>query len=56
MRFWLFVLLVVLGALVYFRSGRRWGSNARGNLIALLVFVAMLASMVALLVFALRLF
>ncbi len=56
MKLWLAAALVVLGALVWFRTARRWGSAARGNLLALLVFVAMLGGMFALILLAARLF
>ncbi len=56
MKIWLLVVLGVLGLLVWFRSARRWGSEARGNLVALFMFVAMLAGMLALIWLAARLF
>ncbi len=56
MKFWLFSALVVLGALVWFRTGRRWGSQARGNLVALVMFLAMIGGMIALIWLVARLF
>ncbi len=56
MKFWLFCALVVVGILVWFRTGKRWGSETRGNLVALLMFVAMLGGMFALIWLAARLF
>ncbi len=56
MKLWLFGALVVLGALVWFRSARRWGSEARGNLVALFMFLAMLGGMFMLIWLAARLF
>ncbi len=56
MKLWLVAALVVVGALVWFRTARRWGSEARGNLLALLVFIAMLGGMFALVLLAARLF
>ncbi len=56
MKTWGLLFLLVLGALVWFRSGRRWGSQARGNMIALLLFLVMLGGMLAMLLLAARMF
>jgi hypothetical protein len=56
MKTWLFLLALVVGALIWFRTGRRWGDKARGNSIALLVFLLMLGGMLAMVFLALRLF
>ncbi len=56
MKLWLLSALVVIGTLVWFRTGRRWGHAARGNLIALFIFIAMIAGMFALIYLAARLF
>jgi hypothetical protein len=55
MKTWLFFLALVLGALIWFRSGQRWGSERRGNIIALFVFLLMLGGMLALVFLAVRL-
>ncbi len=56
MKLLLFSALVVVGALVWFRTARRWGSQARGNVVALVIFLAMLGGMLALIWLAARLF
>jgi hypothetical protein len=55
-KLWLLIALVVLGVLIWFRSARRWGSEARGNLIALFMFLVMVGGMFALIWLAGRLF
>ncbi len=56
MKLWLLGALVVVCALMWFRTGRRWGGETRGNLIALLVFLAMLGGIFALIWLTARLF
>ena len=56
MKTWLFLLAIVLGALIWFRSGRRWGKEARGNTIAVFVFLIMLGGMLAMVYLAAHLF
>jgi hypothetical protein len=56
MKLWLFLIALVIGALIWFRSGRRWGSQGRGNAISLFVFLLMLGGMVAMLYMAIKLF
>jgi hypothetical protein len=56
MKTWILLLLLVLGALVWFRTSRRWGSEARGNAVALFVFLLMLGGLMAMVFLAARLF
>ncbi len=56
MKTWLFMLLVVTGTLVWFRSGMRWGQSGRGNLVALLVFAVLLLGLTGLVLLAVKLF
>ncbi len=56
MKLWLLALLAVVGAMVWFRSGRRWSEARTSNLVSLLIFLVMLGGMVGLLLLVLRLF
>lgn len=56
MKTWIFLIAVVSAALIWFRSGRRWGNERRGNAIALFVFLLMLGGMVAMVILAVKLF
>jgi hypothetical protein len=56
MKTWFFLLAIVVGALIWFRSGRRWGNEARGNTIALFIFLLMLGGMLAMAFLEVKLF
>jgi hypothetical protein len=56
MKTWLFLVVIVVGALIWFRSGRRWGNQRRGNTIALFIFLLMLGGMLAMAFLAVKLF
>lgn len=56
MKIWLFLGALIIGALIWFRSGMRWGNGKRGNTIALVVFLVMIGGMLALVILAVKLF
>lgn len=56
MKILVLLFLLVLGALVWFRSGKRWSSEARGNMVSLLIFLIMLGGILAMILLAVRMF
>jgi hypothetical protein len=56
MKIWLLLIALVIGALIWFRSGRRWGGEGRQNAISVFIFLLMLGGMLAMVFLAIKMF